>query len=131
MYNKVYVFLGIVAFLALLAMPYWVNAGDIKYEDIRKELAQPKGDKCVKDTEWMIMYHMKLLNEWREIAVRDGIRKVQTENGVFNVTLTECWKCHDYENFCEKCHEYVSVKPVCWECHYNPGMDIPTINYLK
>ena len=29
MYHKGYVFLGIVLFLALLAMPYWVSAGKI------------------------------------------------------------------------------------------------------
>lgn len=72
MYNKLYVVLGILAFLALLAMPYWSTGGNIEYKDIRKELAQPKGEKCVKDVEWMAIYHMKLLNEWREIAIKDG-----------------------------------------------------------
>jgi len=111
-------------------MPYWVNAGKIKYEDIRKEIEVPEG-KCIKDKEWMIAYHMELLNEWRELAVRDGKRIYHTENGVFNVTLTECWQCHDYENFCKKCHDFMEVHPVCWECHYNPALEKPTVNYLK
>ena len=131
MYHKPYVILGIIGFLALLAMPYWVNAGSIKYEDIKEELAQPKGVHCIKDVKWMSSYHMELLNEWRELAVRDGVRKYHTENGVFNVTLTECWKCHDYENYCKKCHEFMEVRPVCWDCHYNPSLEVSTVNYLK
>ncbi|WP_456327340.1 sulfate reduction electron transfer complex DsrMKJOP subunit DsrJ [Archaeoglobus sp.] len=131
MYHKGYVALGIILFLALLAMPYWVNAGTPKYEEIHKELAPPKGKTCIYGKEWMAKYHMELLNKWRELAVRDGVRKYATPNGVFNVSLTECWQCHDYENFCKKCHEFSEVRPVCWDCHYNPSMEIPTVNYLK
>ena len=58
MYHKGYVFLGIVLFLALLAMPYWVSAGTIKYEDVRKELSPSKGKTCIYDKEWMAKYHM-------------------------------------------------------------------------
>jgi hypothetical protein len=131
MYHKGYVALGIILFLALLAMPYWVNAGVPKYENIKDEIKRPEG-KCVRDKEWMAAYHMELLNEWRELAVRDGVRHYPTDNGVFNVTLTECWQCHeDYENFCKKCHDFMEVHPVCWECHYNPSVDKPTVNLLK
>jgi hypothetical protein len=132
MYHKGYVALGIILFLALLAMPYWVSAGKIKYEVIREELVPSKGTDCIHDKDWMSSYHMELLNKWRELAVRDGVRHYHTENGVFNVTLTECWQCHDYEGFCAKCHDFMSVEPVCWECHYNPSMEeFSTVNYLK
>ncbi len=132
MYHKGYVILGIILFLALMATPYWVTAGKIKYEEIRKELAPSKGVNCVRDKEWMASYHMELLNEWRELAIRDGVRHYHTESGVFNVTLTECWRCHDYEGFCYKCHDFMDVEVVCWECHYNPSMkEFSTVNYLK
>ncbi len=131
MYHKPYVILGIVVFLIILATPYWVTAGNIKYEDIHKELAKPKGVNCIMGVKWMASKHMELLNEWREIAVRKGVRKYKTENGVFNVSLTECWRCHNYDEYCKKCHEFMDVRPVCWDCHYNPGMKIPTVNYIK
>ncbi|ADB58776.1 sulfate reduction electron transfer complex DsrMKJOP subunit DsrJ [Archaeoglobus profundus] len=131
MYHKGYVVLGIILFLALLATPYWVSAGAIKYEDVREELSPSKGTACIYSKEWMAQYHMELLNEWRELAVRDGVRTYTTPNGVFNVSLTECWQCHDYEGFCAKCHDFMEVRPVCWDCHYNPSMELPTVNYLK
>ena len=131
MYHKGYVVLGIILFLALLAMPYWATAGSINYENIHKVLAKPKGVKCIKDAKWMIANHMELLNKWRELAVRYGVRHYKTENGVFNVSLTECWQCHNYEKFCKRCHEFMEVRPVCWDCHYNPSMKVKTVSYFK
>jgi len=131
MYHKGYVILGIIIFLILLAMPYWVTAGNINYEDIHKVLAKPKGKKCIEDVKWMAANHMELLNKWREMAVRCGMRIYHTKNGVFNVSLVQCWKCHEYDKFCKRCHEFMEVHPVCWDCHYNPSMKFKTVNFLK
>ena len=133
MYSKPYVIVGIIIFLVLMATPLWINASGKGFEDITAELAKPKGPNCMEDAKWMIANHMELLNTLRELAVRYGERIYHSKTithgkTTFNVSLTECWKCHDYENFCAKCHEFSEVRPVCWECHYNPSLSKPTVN---
>ena len=121
MYHKGYVLILIVAVLALSLTPVILASTGKGFVDIREELEKPKGEKCVKDREFMVANHMELLNEWRTMAIRHGIRLTQTENGEFNVSINECFKCHDYGKFCDKCHSYAGVKVYCWTCHTPPG----------
>ena len=77
-------------------------------------LEQPKGEKCIKETDWMRKNHMDFLKKQREITVREGIR-------VKEESLLNCRTCHQSrENFCDKCHDFNAVKPDCFECHNYP-----------
>jgi predicted CXXCH cytochrome family protein len=82
-----------------------------------------KGDKCVRDTDFMRANHMNLLKHQRDETMRKGIRTKQ-------YSLKECVACHavpgndgqpvsyeDPKNFCRSCHDYVAVKLDCFECH--------------
>jgi len=123
MYNKPYVILLIVVLLAIVATPVLINATGKGYEEIKKELEKPKGDKCIEDPKWMIANHMELLNEFRSMAIREGKRVYisHTYGIMYNASISECFRCHNYENFCKKCHEYTGVAVYCWTCH-TPGM---------
>jgi hypothetical protein len=66
--------------------------------------------------------HMKLLVEWRDLAVRQGVRNVAIDGRTWKVSLTAtCLDCHDDKaKFCDRCHEYAAVSPGCWSCHVVP-----------
>ncbi len=122
MYDKPYVILGIIVLIAVVATPLWINSMGKGYEEIKKELVIPKGDKCIEETEWMVANHMELLNKFREMAIREGKRVYVSESYgiVYNASITECFRCHEYEGFCKKCHDYTGVTVYCWTCH-TPG----------
>jgi hypothetical protein len=79
-----------------------------------------KGDKCVRDTEYMRRNHMSLLKHQRDETMHKGIRTTQ-------YSLKGCVDCHaspknnsvigTSENFCQGCHSYAAVKLDCFECH--------------
>ena len=79
-----------------------------------------KGDKCVKDVEFMRKNHMTLLKHQRDETVHSGIRTKQ-------LSLNGCIECHASqktgrvigtdENFCQGCHSYAAVQLDCFECH--------------
>jgi hypothetical protein len=79
-----------------------------------------KGDKCVRDTDYMRRNHMNLLKHQRDETMRKGIRTTQ-------YSLKNCIECHasqktnsvigSNDNFCQSCHSYVGVKLDCFECH--------------
>ena len=79
-----------------------------------------KGDKCVRDEDYMRRNHMKLLKHQRDETMRKGIRTTQ-------YSLKNCIECHvnpktnsvasSKEDFCMGCHTYAAVKLDCFECH--------------
>lgn len=79
-----------------------------------------KGDKCVRDTDYMRRNHMNLLKHQRDDTMRKGIRTTQ-------YSLKGCIDCHaspknnsvigTKDNFCQGCHSYAAVKLDCFECH--------------
>jgi hypothetical protein len=79
-----------------------------------------KGDKCVRDEDYMRRNHMKLLKHQRDETMRKGIRTTQD-------SLKNCIECHvnpktnsvasSKEDFCMGCHSYAAVKLDCFECH--------------
>jgi [DsrC]-trisulfide reductase subunit J len=81
-----------------------------------------KGDKCVRDTDWMRRNHMTLLKHQRDETMHKGIRGTDG-------ALRGCIDCHaskktgsvtgSDESFCQGCHQYAAVNLDCWECH-NP-----------
>lgn len=117
------IIIGLVAFIALIAFPIWYNVATGK-ADYVPELEKPvKGDQCVADVEYMRASHMDMLDEWRDLVVREGKRIYTAPDGrKFNMSLTStCLDCHsNKEAFCERCHTYMSVDPYCWDCHIIP-----------
>ncbi|MFA7239151.1 MAG: hypothetical protein WC091_03500 [Sulfuricellaceae bacterium] len=94
--------------------------------DEGKHQIDAKGDKCVRDTEYMRRNHMVLLKHQRDDTMRKGIRTTQ-------YSLKNCVDCHaspknnsvigSNDNFCQGCHSYVAVKLDCFECHSSKPKD--------
>jgi hypothetical protein len=111
---------GLVVFVALVTSPIWYNMvsgakaapPDLRYPH--------EGGKCVEDTDYIRTSHMKLLNDWRDEAVRDGDRIHTAKDGRrHDKSLTgTCLSCHvENEKFCDRCHEYIGATIHCWDCH--------------
>ena len=123
MYNAKAVITGIVIFVVLFSSPFWVSYLGQDYK--KTDVVLPKDEKnCIEDVEFMRAQHMRLLNEWRDEALRKENRiYVSAKDGkkwVISLQNT-CPKCHNnYKEFCEKCHVANSVYPYCWTCHIIP-----------
>ncbi len=126
MYDGGKIIIGIVIFILVFTSPIWTNwlnpeeahAPDIKYPENYEE--------CVADKEYMNAFHMDMLNDWRDLVVRQNIRYLEKDGKPFMIdgkkaemSLTKtCLKCHAVkEDFCDQCHNYLDVVPYCWDCH--------------
>ena len=122
MYDAGKVILGIVAFLVLITFPFWFTLA-LGNPDYRPDPELPTG-RCVEEREWMVHWHMDLLNDWRDSVVRDGNRMYVSRDfgDRHEMSLTRtCMRCHtSKEKFCDRCHDYTAVDPYCWECHVEP-----------
>ncbi len=137
--------LGLMVFVALMLGATMANRGLGKFRT-KPVLEMPKDEKfCVRDAKYMRENHMKLLNEWRDMVVRDGVRKekiprkdaqgkiIKDKDGktvyqTIERSLTKtCLRCHDNPKaFCDSCHVYAGViKPSstlkCFHCHITPN----------
>jgi hypothetical protein len=137
--------LGLLVFVALMLGATMANRGFGKFRE-KPVLELPRDEKlCVRDAVFMRENHMKLLNDWRDQVVRDGVRKEKiprrdakggilkdaTGKTVYQTierSLTKtCLRCHDNpRNFCQRCHVYAGViKPggtvKCFHCHIMPN----------
>ena len=133
MYDKGKIIAGLVIFFGLLSFPFWytVATGNAGYDpgpEIVEELEKLREERgatlnCMLPADEMRTNHMDLLNEWRDLAVREGVREYKTEDGAsYPMSLTNnCLDCHkSKKNFCDKCHDYMGVTPYCWDCHVIP-----------
>ena len=121
MYNKKAVCIGIVILVVLLSSPFWIGLFGTTYKETG--VVKPNQDACVENAAFMRAQHMRLLNEWRDQALRNENRTYVAENGKkWEISLQNtCMKCHtNYEGFCQKCHLSNSVSPYCWTCHIIP-----------
>ena len=102
---------------------YGLTIGD-GAEAPKLELPNPQQHKsCVAETEYMRSSHMDLLDDWRTVVVRDGVRVYKGHDGVeHDISLSQtCLGCHENkEAFCDRCHDYVGVEPYCFDCHNVP-----------
>jgi hypothetical protein len=128
LYNGGKIVAGIVVFVIVITIPFWYSRGKSAAPPVLSldtpAIAQLKEKRCVENTSFMRKSHMKLLDTWREGAVREGKRLHTASDGrVFEVSLSgTCLKCHsNKEQFCDRCHNYVGVKPTCFSCHSIPG----------
>jgi hypothetical protein len=116
---------GLTLFLLLITFPVWYNlaAGTTSKGP---EPARPVQEKtCVGPVEYMRTSHMDLLMDWRDQAVRQGVRTFKAFDGkTHTVSLTQtCMKCHASKaDFCDRCHGYAGVAPACWGCHIDPKL---------
>ena len=126
MYNAKYIIPGIILFVVIFTLPFWMNIFTPKYN--YPELAKPVGPngevlECVEPAEWMRANHMDLLIEWRDSALRDEKRIYVSSTGrEWETSLQKtCMECHtDYNKFCDTCHVQNAVEPYCWDCHIKP-----------
>lgn len=122
MYNAKAVIVGIIIFVVLFTSPFWVSLLGKNYTSTGVVL--PKDEKeCIENVVFMRDQHMRLLNEWRDEALRNENRIYVASNGKkWAISLQNtCLKCHsNYQEFCEKCHVANSVYPYCWTCHIIP-----------
>jgi hypothetical protein len=81
---------------------------------------QMDNKECVESAEFMRTQHPKLLNDWRDNAVRDGKTVYVSSSGKEYAMSLEnsCLQCHSNRSeFCDSCHTYAEAKTYCWECH--------------
>jgi hypothetical protein len=129
MYDGGKIMTGLIIFIGIATYPFLYNQG------IAGKKPEPKIDtpaikalaeadrKCVEPKAFMIPEHMKLLNEWRDAALRDGKRTYVSSTGKkYEISLQNgCMKCHsNKKQFCDQCHLYMNVNPYCWDCHLVP-----------
>ncbi len=116
---------GLLLFLAVILSPVWYNLAARK-SSRRPDLRLPAQEKaCVAPVSYMKTSHMKLLLEWRDLAVRNNQRTYAAFDGksyTISLTGTCLRRCHtDRTQFCDRCHAYSGVaSPSCWDCHPDP-----------
>ena len=122
MYNARYIIPGILIFLVAFTLPFWGNATTGKVS--RPAIVLPEGEKeCIESAAFMRAEHMRILNEWRDAALRDGKRSyVATDGKIWEISLQNtCMRCHtDKAQFCDTCHTANNVTTYCWDCHIAP-----------
>lgn len=115
--------IGIIIFFVIFSSPFWTGWLGHGYKDTG--IILPDGQKaCIESTEFMRANHMRLLDEWRDQALRKENRVYisSIDGKKWDISLQNtCLKCHsNYYSFCEKCHTANSVYPYCWTCHIIP-----------
>ncbi len=106
MYDAVKVIIGLAIFCVLFTSPVWYNIAvgeEIVQPDLAPAELYAKENgvlaKCVDEN--MRADHMTILNNWRDEAIRDGMRDLPGTN--FQKSLS---------NTCLECHAYVSRSEV-------------------
>ncbi len=123
MYDAGKIIGGLIIFLILITFPIWYNASSGQTDNVPDPKIITDAKMCVEDAAYMKTNHMNLLNDWRDLVVRDGIRYFDAPDGNrYEMSLSNtCMSCHSNKSeFCDQCHNYLSVDPYCWDCHIEP-----------
>jgi len=116
---------GLVVFLAIATSPVWYNALRGSHAGAPELTIAADSKQCVAPTPYMRVYHMDMLNDWRDQAVRTSDSTYVGANGKryqMNLAETCLGSCHsNREEFCDRCHQYVGAEPYCWDCHGAPS----------
>ncbi|MBF0585988.1 sulfate reduction electron transfer complex DsrMKJOP subunit DsrJ [Prosthecochloris sp. N3] len=112
---------GGIVLVMILAVSMFSPGGGAETAD-RAAVAERDSTACIASKEYMRSHHMKLLDQWRHDAVREGDRIHETPDGrTFEKSLNTCLSCHSQNRFfCVMCHQYANVEPTCWNCHLLP-----------
>jgi hypothetical protein len=116
------VIVALTFFAAVVTLPFWSNLGG---REMPVPEILPGPTECVESREFMRANHMKLLDQWRDSVVREGVRDYVNAKGQhFKMSLSEtCMECHsNKERFCDRCHNSIGVKNYCWNCHLTPDL---------
>lgn len=119
--DRRFVLAGLALFLLAASYPAW-RALALGTTSAGPTLAKARRQPCILAPAEMRASHMSLLAEWRDMAVRRGVRRVMTRYATpVTVSLTgTCLDCHEKAKFCDRCHAYAGVTPECWSCHVVP-----------
>ena len=123
MYDAGKIIGGLVIFLILITFPIWFNATSGQADKRPDPKIVTEAKMCVEEAAYMKTNHMDVLNDWRDLVVRDGIRYINAPDGKrYEMSLSKtCMSCHSNKSeFCDQCHTYMSVDPYCWDCHIEP-----------
>ncbi|MBN1831304.1 MAG: sulfate reduction electron transfer complex DsrMKJOP subunit DsrJ [Deltaproteobacteria bacterium] len=125
MYDGWKILVGLIIGVILLAYPFWPDAEKWAAKTPEPELTAKAQEAkvCVEPKSYIRTQHMKLLDQWRDSVVRDGIRQYENSTGkVYDISLQNtCIECHSNKTkFCDQCHTYAGVDPFCWDCHIEP-----------
>lgn len=131
MYKGGKIIASLIIVVALLSMPFFYNIGKSNKGPVinldTPAIQQLAVKECIESTEFMRANHMKLLNQWRNEAVREGKTEyINSQGKAYKVSLQTCLNCHydqavkTSDQFCVSCHNYEAVKPNCWSCHLQP-----------
>mgnify|MGYP000386114552 CR=1 FL=1 len=134
MYDRGKITAGLVVFVVLATLPVWYNLASGSSTRPAAQAPPPAGVHCVESVEFMRASHMRLLNDWRNSVVRQGIREYssRTYGETYRMSLTHtCLKCHAMQPqsataertqllSCRQCHRYAGVNLYCWDCHIDP-----------
>jgi len=121
------IIIGLIIFVGLVTLPFFLNVGKANVKPEPKidtpEIQKLAEKKCIESKAFMRAEHMKLLDNWRDWAVRDGDRLYENAEGKrYTISLQNtCMHCHsNKKQFCDVCHTYLAVNPYCWNCHIAP-----------
>jgi uncharacterized secreted protein with C-terminal beta-propeller domain len=131
MYDGWKVIIGIIIFVGIATFPFIYDMGKASVPPPKPNIETPEIQKmavkkCVETKSFMRAEHMVMLNDWRDLVVRDGNRIYTASDGKEYVMSLQntCMKCHsNKKKFCDECHNYLAVKPYCWDCHIQPRED--------
>jgi hypothetical protein len=134
MKDKKWIIPGLIIAVGIFTFPFWYNLG---HKDPFPNLVLTEKAKdaetCILPGKSMRARHMHILDEWRDLVVRDGIRIKSYHGKQYHLSLSNtCLDCHsNKEEFCDRCHNYASVRTYCWDCHVNPGKGLKEITQWK
>lgn len=131
MYDGWKIILGLIIFVGIATFPFFYDMGKAAVPPPEPKIDTPEiqkmaEKKCIEEKFFMRAEHMVMLNDWRDLVVRDGNRLYIATNGKeYAMSLQNtCMKCHsNKKKFCDECHNYMAVKPYCWDCHIEPKED--------
>jgi hypothetical protein len=120
MYDSGKILTGLVIFLGIVTFPIWFNLASGEAAQAPKPKIVTEAKQCVAPTAYMRSSHMAMLNQWRDLVVREGNRVYVAPDGKeYSMSLSNgCLDCHSNKTeFCDQCHVYIGVTPYCWDCH--------------
>jgi len=124
MYDGGKIIAGLIIGIGLFISPFIYNGlKAAKAPDPQLTEKAKEAKVCIEPASFMRTQHMKMLDLWRNEAIREGDRVYTSSSGrIYDKSLQNtCMECHSNKSkFCDQCHNYMGVAPFCWDCHIEP-----------